>query len=102
DAFEEFLKRYPNHELAQQAKAALREMDEEAKHPNRKSKNEIASTKKRETPREDADEEEPSSAPLKTVSSKHKGLLRITSLRYWSTPDYTRIAIDLEDEVKYE
>ena len=102
DTFEEFLKRYPNHELAQQAKAALREMDDEAKHPNRKSKNEIASTKKRETPREDADEDEPSSAPLKTVSSKHKGLPRITSLRYWSTPDYTRIAIDLEDEVKYE
>ena len=35
ETFEDFLNRYPNHELAQQAKAALREMDEEAKHPNR-------------------------------------------------------------------
>lgn len=102
DTFEEFLKRYPNHELAQQAKAALREMDEEAKHPNRKSKNQVASTKQRETTPEDTEQEEPGSAPLKTVSAKHKGLPRITSLRYWSTPDYTRIAIDLEDEVKYE
>lgn len=114
DTFEEFLKRYPNHELAQQAKAALREMDEEARHPNRKDKDEetkrpkdkdknaVASNKKRETTPEDAESEEPSSAPLKTSSSKRQGLPRITSLRYWSTPDYTRIAIDLEDEVKYE
>jgi len=114
ETFEEFLKRYPNHELAQQAKAALREMDEEAKHPNRKDrdeeakhpkdkeKNAVASNKKRETTRDDGEQEEPSSAPLNTVASKHTGLPRITSLRYWSTPDYTRIAIDLEDEVKYE
>src|SRR5262249_27884898 len=26
----------------------------------------------------------------------------VTGVRHWSTPDYTRIAIDLEDEVKYE
>jgi len=109
ETFEEFLKRYPNHELAQQAKAALREMDEDAKHPNRKDKDKtsVATTKKREsTAREatsdDTDQEEPSSAPLKAVASKPKGLPRITSLRYWSTPDYTRIAIDLDDEVKYE
>src|SRR5438477_699128 len=103
DTFEEFLKRYPNHELAQQARAALREMDDEAKHLSRRSKNEIASSKKRETTNEeDGEREEPSSAPLKAGAANHKGLPRVTSLRYWSTPDYTRIAIDLEDEVKYE
>ena len=26
----------------------------------------------------------------------------MTGIRHWSTPDYTRVAIDLEDEVKYE
>ena len=26
----------------------------------------------------------------------------LTSIRHWSTPDYTRVAIDLEQEVKYE
>ena len=108
ETFEEFLKRYPNHELAQQAKAALREMDEEAKHPGaparkgKDSKEQVASNKKREPTRDDADDEESSSAPVKTVSTKRQGLPRVTSLRYWSTPDYTRIAIDLEDEVKYE
>ncbi|PYY14575.1 MAG: N-acetylmuramoyl-L-alanine amidase [Acidobacteria bacterium] len=116
ETFEDFLTRYPNHELAQQAKAALREMDEEAKHPgrdaaccvstmrpgNRKSKSEVASTKNQKTDNDDSEQEEAGSAPLKTAASKHKGLPRITSLRYWSTPDYTRIAIDLDDEVKYE
>src|SRR5437868_2227992 len=111
ETFEGFLNRYPNHELAQQAKAALSKMDEEAKHPNRKEKdkekNSVATTKKRESTKREAandedDQEEASPAPLTTVTSKQKGLPRITSLRYWSTPDYTRIAIDLEDEVKYE
>ena len=26
----------------------------------------------------------------------------VTGIRHWSTPDYTRVAIDLEQEVKYE
>ena len=26
----------------------------------------------------------------------------MTGIRHWSTPDYTRVAIDVEDEVKYE
>jgi N-acetylmuramoyl-L-alanine amidase len=39
---------------------------------------------------------EPSSPAL------HPGKLpRVTGIRHWSTPDYTRVAIDLESEVKY-
>src|SRR6185312_983325 len=34
--FEDFLKRYPHHPLAETAKAALRDTDDEAKHPVRK------------------------------------------------------------------
>src|SRR5436309_12826616 len=26
----------------------------------------------------------------------------VTGIRHWSTPDYTRVAIDLEGEVKYD
>jgi N-acetylmuramoyl-L-alanine amidase len=29
-------------------------------------------------------------------------LAHLTSVRHWSTPDYTRVAIDLEQEVKYQ
>ena len=33
---------------------------------------------------------------------KHAGLAKVTGIRHWSTPDYTRVAIDLGDDVKYE
>jgi N-acetylmuramoyl-L-alanine amidase len=99
--FEEFLKQYPRHNLAENAKAALKDMADEAKHPNRSSKSEVAS-KSREITRQIIDEESDSAAPEKTISAKHRKLPLVTSVRYWSTPDYTRIAIDLDDEVKYE
>ncbi|WP_263416805.1 N-acetylmuramoyl-L-alanine amidase [Terriglobus albidus] len=56
----------------------------------------------------------PSSAPADTSSQKlqpvstapmprHKGALaQVSGIRHWSTPDYTRVAIDLGDEVQYE
>lgn len=108
--FEDFLKRYPNHHLAENARAALNEMEEETKHPNRKSKNQVASAKPRKDTREntdreaqnDTDDEDARSSSVKPIAARHKGLPLVTSVRYWSTPDYTRIAIDLDDEVKYE
>ena len=58
-------------------------------------------------PEEDQPAEPAPSA--KAVAAQLKGeepvrirLPLLTSIRHWSTPDYTRIAIDLEDEVKYE
>jgi N-acetylmuramoyl-L-alanine amidase len=32
----------------------------------------------------------------------HGGLAKVTGIRHWSTPDYTRVAIDLGDDVTYE
>ena len=29
-------------------------------------------------------------------------LARVTGIRHWSTPDYTRVTIDLEQDVKYQ
>ena len=38
-----------------------------------------------------------------TVSYTHLGKpSRVIAIRHWSTPDYTRVAIDLEEGVKYE
>jgi N-acetylmuramoyl-L-alanine amidase len=101
-SFDDFLKRYPNHPLAEDAKAALKEMEEETN--PKKGKNQVASLKRensRQVARESSgDNDDSSASPART--SRHKGLSRVTSVRYWSTPDYTRIAIDLQDEVKYE
>ncbi|HUJ94855.1 MAG TPA: N-acetylmuramoyl-L-alanine amidase [Terriglobales bacterium] len=91
--FEEFLRRYPHHHLAEDARAALAEPveqaalrtkdDEDAKAPDElPDKNQIVSTTK------DAKE--------------HEGkLARVTSIRHWSTPNSTRVAVDLESEVSF-
>ena len=39
-----------------------------------------------------------STAPAHT----HSGLATVTGIRHWSTPTYTRVAIDLGDEVQYQ
>ena len=95
-AYEDFLKRYPNHPLAADAKSALRDMQQEA----RQKEDEPLRTQKNKA--QPASLTKSSDAQSSSESEHHKGLARVTSLRYWSTPDYTRIAIDLEDEVKYE
>ncbi|HEY6308517.1 MAG TPA: N-acetylmuramoyl-L-alanine amidase [Candidatus Angelobacter sp.] len=38
---------------------------------------------------------------VKPDSQPHR-LAHLTSIRHWSTPDYTRVAIDVEEEVKYQ
>ncbi len=88
--FEEFLHRYPRQALAREAKQALAELD----HP-------LPSKKPVEEARADS-----SDTPLtETVSQpvvKKPALPLVTGIRHWSTPDYTRVAIDVDREVKYE
>jgi len=81
--FEEFLKHYPHNELAPKAQAALAELNA----PKAK-KSEIAKAER--------------SAEGPAVPAKQTGVPRVTGIRYWSTADYTRVAIDLDAEVKYE
>ena len=38
----------------------------------------------------------------KTGAKRHGQLAQVTGIRHWSTPDYTRVAIDLGDDVTYE
>ncbi|MGA9209447.1 MAG: N-acetylmuramoyl-L-alanine amidase [Terriglobales bacterium] len=86
-SFEEFLKRYPRSRLADDARDALREIETEktiAK-PAKKVKEGDA------RPVNDAD---PAKPPAR--------LPLVTGIRQWSTPDYTRVAIDLEKQVKYQ
>jgi N-acetylmuramoyl-L-alanine amidase len=57
-----------------------------------------------------AGKDAPAAAPLEPVNASvgkadaqapHR-MARLTSVRHWSTPDYTRVAIDLEQEVEYQ
>ncbi|HEV2273101.1 MAG TPA: N-acetylmuramoyl-L-alanine amidase [Acidobacteriaceae bacterium] len=43
----------------------------------------------------------PDMGPAGAPSPNRKRLLRATAIRYWSTPAYTRIALDLDDQVQY-
>jgi N-acetylmuramoyl-L-alanine amidase len=89
--FEEFLRRYPRQSLAREAKQALAELDQPK--PSKK-------------PVEEARTEPAETSATQTVSqatvAKKSGLPMVTGIRHWSTPDYTRVAIDLDREVKYE
>jgi len=38
----------------------------------------------------------------KNAGGKRKGFAQVTGIRHWSTPNYTRVAIDLGDDVTYE
>ncbi|HEX9119996.1 MAG TPA: N-acetylmuramoyl-L-alanine amidase [Terriglobales bacterium] len=84
--FEEFLKRYPHSELVADARDAIKELDQQAK-----------TAEKPKPPAKTAKQEPPPPPP---AEPKHATL--VTGIRHWSTPDYTRVAIDLQDEVDYQ
>jgi N-acetylmuramoyl-L-alanine amidase len=98
--FQEFLKSYPSHRLAQQAKQALADIQKQTKAPKKTPV--VAKEEKKEEKR---DKQAPKAAAGSTSSPQlepHSGKPLVTSIRHWSTPDYTRVAIDLENEVQYE
>jgi N-acetylmuramoyl-L-alanine amidase len=76
-AFQEFLKQYPQHHLAEDARQEIAELDQLGR-----------------------DKQEATRNPQAAAGARSKRVL-VTGLRYWSTPDYTRVVIDLEKEVEF-
>jgi N-acetylmuramoyl-L-alanine amidase len=76
--FEEFTQRYPKSQLSDQAHKALADLN--APPPLTATEVKAAAV----------------------AEKKHATMPVVNGIRYWSTPDYTRVAIDLDDEVKYE
>ncbi len=123
--FDEFLHRYPRNRLVDDAQDAILELDRaaaaQAKKANGKKKvgREVAGTggvHKRQEPVKDQNQDNDSEAadvetrdasarPNDSIatSSGHSSsrVARVTAIRHWSTPDYTRVAIDLENEIKF-
>ena len=107
-AFEDFLQQHPRHRLSPAARQAIADIEHPAKPPGKKSaqpviakaeassggaqKGEIADVKSQSEPAS-----KPVAAPL--VNGRRP---LVTGIRHWSTPDYTRVAIDLEEEIPYE
>ncbi len=103
ETFQDFLKHYPRNSLAPEAKQALAELNqprpvEEAR--GERSSNPAADAISAANP--PAATGTGSATPASLTTKKKSGLTLVTGIRHWSTPDYTRVAIDVEDEVKYE
>jgi N-acetylmuramoyl-L-alanine amidase len=102
--FQDFLKRYPHSHLADEARAAL---DEPVQRASLKSAGSLP-RKTADVPANDADDNDSQDTPVISQAPKdHDGtnpktIARVTGIRHWSTPDYTRVAIDIEQDVKYE
>lgn len=98
--FGEFARRYPRHHLAEEARQALTEPAPQASLRSKEDDTDADDSDdsaKTNSSKENSSKESGSSA--ETRSSK---LPRVTGIRHWSTPDYTRVAIDLEQDIKYE
>lgn len=103
-AFEEFLRRYPRHHLADDARQALKEISQETKKKEKPAGSQAA---KRAEEARTGESEKPDSAEdtddeQDNIPAKPGKVARITGIRHWSTPDYTRVAIDLEENVRFE
>ena len=106
--FKEFLHRYPANRLAENARQAIAEIDREVQPGNKPEADKAAH---KETPRKDDKEFrnalglETASRPAAAKTAPDEGtsrqIPRVTGVRHWSTPDYTRVAIDVENEVKF-
>ena len=88
ETYQEFLKRYPSSDLAEDAKAAIADIDRPVSAKKKPEKDSHGNIKTIEVKQDKSDPK--SGRPM------------VTGIRHWSTPDYTRVAIDLESEVKYE
>lgn len=108
--FDEFLLRYPHNRLvpdAQQAIAEIgRDADEAKKTDTRKKPGkEIAETAENSKDGDNSSEKNADAKADATPGSPgdqpSSHLPRVTAIRHWSTPDYTRIAIDVESDIKF-
>ncbi len=95
--FEDFLHRYPRNRLAEDARSAVKEIDAEADEMERTA--EKAARQQRSS---NSNASTNAAADVANAASARRSALpRVTGVRHWSTPDYTRVAIDVEQEVKF-
>src|ERR1041385_1195528 len=100
DTFTEFLRRYPKSHQADDARKALSEIEQAA------LKTKDAPASKAAPDKVVADKKSSSDTPAAADDSAPDNdsaePVRVTGIRYWSAPEYTRIAIDLEQDVKFD
>ncbi len=107
--FEEFLHRYPHHHLASEARKALAEPVQQA---GLRSKDEDDSDDDSSAPqmrsgkpnsgKSPASAAAENAAPKPDAEDANRKVAHVTSVRHWSNPGYTRVAIGLERDIKFD
>jgi N-acetylmuramoyl-L-alanine amidase len=104
-AFEEFLRRYPRNQFAEAARQAIAAPAQPQARQRPGDANAAASkdSQASNTNSDSDDDAAPDNSTRPAVTEIANGKpSRVIGIRHWSTPDYTRVAIDLEQGVKYE
>jgi N-acetylmuramoyl-L-alanine amidase len=100
--FEEFLHRYPNNRLAEDAQQAIVALDLQAEAEKKAAKKEDSDKNKSAKDAGSSDKLSPATHEREeSAKAPSRKTPRVTGIRHWSTPDYTRVAIDLESDVKF-
>jgi N-acetylmuramoyl-L-alanine amidase len=110
--FTEFFNRYPRNRLADDARAAVKEIDAEAaevEHAAQKTARKQRSSTSGGATGSSAtargagagSSSSDTGESVTGANARRSALPRVTGVRHWSTPDYTRVAIDVEQEVKF-
>jgi N-acetylmuramoyl-L-alanine amidase len=113
ETFAEFLRRYPHNQFAGNARAALAEPVQQpaalvvkdsgkTKLTPKTAKDVPATAKDEDDSEDDANTSDSPQGAAATPEAASPKAARVLGIRHWSTPDYTRVAIDLEQSVKYE
>jgi N-acetylmuramoyl-L-alanine amidase len=100
-AFQEFLHRYPHHPLAAEAKKALDEPVQQAA-VKTFGPSQVKKSAKPAQASQDQSGDRAEPADSASAAPANGSISRVLGVRHWSTPDYTRVAIDLDQPVKYE
>ena len=110
EIFEEFLRRYPRNSLAGDVRKAL--AAQSVKQVAVKAKDKAGVPDKSGDKDEDSANDDANSDAEPAADQPHQQAVgdasaggmpaRVLSIRHWSTPDYTRVAIDLDQNVRYD
>jgi N-acetylmuramoyl-L-alanine amidase len=111
--FEDFINRYPRNHLVEDARAAVQEIQAEAEARERSARKSARKQAARPAGtgkagariaanNSPASSSAPEPVPVADDANGRRDVLpRVTGVRHWSTPGYTRVAIDVEQEVKF-
>ena len=90
-ALEDLVRQYPNSQSAQKAREELGSLHSEESE-EAASRESVKATSK-EAKRAQRDD---------SSSAKSNDLVQVTAVEHWSTPDYTRVTVDLDQDVEFE